>query len=71
LLKSVLNLNFGVISEESIRSFKIEKESNVIKQFRKLWTGEIEDNLYFCEIQTSSTASKIEIIFADLTISKN
>lgn len=59
-----LDMNFGVISSESILSaFSEGKEHKTIVDFYKRWKGMIDDiNLNYYEIETSSTRSKIRVI---------
>ena len=59
-----LDMNFGVICEESIyRAHAEGKENEEVKSLYKRWRGLINNiDLYFYEIETNSTGSRIRII---------
>ncbi|WP_114437325.1 hypothetical protein [Marinilabilia salmonicolor] len=59
-----LNLNFGIICEESIYDAHCERRENeIVKEVYSKWGGMINDiELNYYEIETNSTSSKIMII---------
>lgn len=59
-----LDLNFGIISSESVHgAFSEGKNNEDVKNVYLKWKGYIDDiDLNYYEIETNSTASKIKII---------
>jgi hypothetical protein len=59
-----LNMNFGIVSPESIlKAYSEGKENETVKHFYSKWKGMINDvDLNYYEIETNSTSSKIRII---------
>jgi hypothetical protein len=59
-----LNMNFGIVAPESIlRAFSEGKENLIVHELYTKWNGMIDDvDLYYYEIETNSTRSKLRII---------
>ncbi|MFO7862441.1 MAG: hypothetical protein R6U85_00430 [Salinivirgaceae bacterium] len=59
-----LNMNFGIVSPESIlKAYSEGGENEIVKSFYSKWKGMINDvDLNYYEIETNSTNSKIRII---------
>lgn len=67
-----LDMNFGVMSSESVfKAYSEGKENEIIKSFYHKWKGLINDiDLNFYEIETNSTRSKIKIIAQKFELEK-
>jgi hypothetical protein len=67
-----LNMNFGIVSPESIlKAFSEGKENQTVKHFYSKWKGMINHiDLNYYEIETNSTNSKIRIIAGSFEILK-
>ncbi len=67
-----LNMNFGIVSPESILKAHAEgKENETVKRFYEKWKGMLNDvELNYYEIETNSTNSKIRIIAKSFEIEK-
>ena len=57
-------MNFGIVAPESIlRAFSEGKENLIVHELYTKWNGMIDDvDLYYYEIETNSTRSKLRII---------
>ena len=67
-----LDMNFGVVSSESVfKAYSEGKENEILRSFYKKWKGMINNvDLKFYEIETNSTRSKIKIIARKFEINK-
>ncbi len=67
-----LDMNFGVVSSESVfKGYSEGKENENVKSFYQKWKGMINDiDLNYYEIETNSTRSKIKIIAQKFEIKK-
>jgi hypothetical protein len=65
-----LDMNFGVVSAESVfHAYSEGKENEIVKSFYLRWKGMINNiDLNYYEIETNSTKSKIRIIAKKFTI---
>lgn len=68
-----LNMNFGIISTETIfKAFSEGKENQNVKRLYTKWKGMIDKiDLNFYEIETNSTKSTISIIAQSFELRKN
>ena len=59
-----LDLNFGIVSPESIyRAYSQGKENEIVQNLYKKWRGQISIiDLNYYEIETNSTKSKIRVV---------
>ncbi|MFZ5431620.1 MAG: hypothetical protein ACOZDD_15430 [Bacteroidota bacterium] len=67
-----LNMNFGIVSPESILKAHAEgRENEMVKRFYEKWKGMLNNvELNYYEIETNSTNSKIRIIAQKFEIGK-
>lgn len=67
------DMNFGIANPESILKAHSESRGNeMINNLYERWQGMLKDvDLYYYEIETNSTNSKIRIIARDFVIEKH
>lgn len=66
---SSMELNFGILADETVFSAFSSDENNDLTKFYSKWNGLVDDiKLYFYEINLNSSGGKIKIIAKNFTV---